>query len=186
MGVDSNGQFSDLGFGTSTQVFTSNGPGVSPTWQAAGGGASGVVVSANLASTISSATGDNVPFNPIFDTAPVNTGTSYDTTTGVFTAPSTGNYLYSIQLSFTGITALNVGSYIRAKKNGSFIQNNAINISNLADAIQTIATITMTGIAALTATDTLDFECAIGGDPTKNANLFGDSVSSTLLITKLL
>lgn len=32
--VDANGQLSDLGFGTSTQVLTSNGPGVSPTWQA--------------------------------------------------------------------------------------------------------------------------------------------------------
>lgn len=31
--VDSNGQLSSLGFGTSTQVLTSNGAGVSPTWQ---------------------------------------------------------------------------------------------------------------------------------------------------------
>ena len=35
--VNSSGQFSSLGFGTSTQVLTSNGAGVSPSWQAAGG-----------------------------------------------------------------------------------------------------------------------------------------------------
>lgn len=33
VGVDTNGQLSDLGFGTATEVFTSNGPGASPTWQ---------------------------------------------------------------------------------------------------------------------------------------------------------
>lgn len=33
VGVDTNGQLSSLGFGTATQVLTSNGAGVSPTWQ---------------------------------------------------------------------------------------------------------------------------------------------------------
>lgn len=31
--IDANGQMSDLGFGTAGQVLTSNGPGVSPSWQ---------------------------------------------------------------------------------------------------------------------------------------------------------
>ncbi len=35
IGVDTNGQFSSLGFGSSTQVLTSNGSSNSPTWQAA-------------------------------------------------------------------------------------------------------------------------------------------------------
>lgn len=35
IGVDTNGQLSSLGFGTAAQVFTSNGPATSPTWQAA-------------------------------------------------------------------------------------------------------------------------------------------------------
>lgn len=36
--VDTNGQLSSLGFGTASQVLTSNGAGSSPTWQAASGG----------------------------------------------------------------------------------------------------------------------------------------------------
>lgn len=35
VGVDTNGQLSSLGFGTATQVLTSNGPAISPTWQTA-------------------------------------------------------------------------------------------------------------------------------------------------------
>ncbi len=44
VGVNTNGQLSDLGFGTATQVLTSNGPGVSPSWQASGGGGSSVIL----------------------------------------------------------------------------------------------------------------------------------------------
>ena len=39
VGVNSLGQLSDLGFGTATQVFTSNGAGNSPSWQSAGASA---------------------------------------------------------------------------------------------------------------------------------------------------
>lgn len=48
VGVAANGRLSNLGFGTSGQVLTSNGAGASPTWQAAG--SSGTVTSTSVVS----------------------------------------------------------------------------------------------------------------------------------------
>lgn len=48
VGINSSGQLSNLGFGTSGQVLTSNGAGASPTWQAAG--SSGTVTSTSVVS----------------------------------------------------------------------------------------------------------------------------------------
>ena len=62
-------------------------------------------------------TGTN-PFAIIFDTAPVNVGSSYSTSTGRFTAPVTGNYFllfHSIGLASAWSTFLDIFLY----KNGS-------------------------------------------------------------------
>jgi hypothetical protein len=62
-------------------------------------------------------TGTN-PFTIIFDTAPVNVGSSYSTSTGRFTAPVTGNYFllfYSIGLASAWSTFIDIYLY----KNGS-------------------------------------------------------------------
>ena len=62
-------------------------------------------------------TGTN-PFTIIFDTAPVNVGSSYSTSTGRFTAPVTGNYFllfHSIGLASAWSTFLDIILY----KNGS-------------------------------------------------------------------
>ena len=98
--VDTNGQLSSLGFGTATQVLTSNGAGVSPTWQAAGSGGSSVYFSAYLSSPKSNVTGDGTQYTVIFDTTTSNFGSAYNTGTGVFTAPSTGFYSFSFDLCY--------------------------------------------------------------------------------------
>lgn len=145
----------------------------------------GVVVSAYLATTLSNVTGDNTSFNPIFDSTNVNDGTSYDTATGIFTAPSAGNYFFTIQLSYTGIVALtNVGSMIVARKNGNQFQTNALNVGAMYDPIQTIGTVTMAGIINLASSDTLDFRASVGGGALV-VNLFGADDYSNLGITKL-
>ena len=65
----------------------------------------------------STQTGTN-PFTIIFDTAPVNVGSSYSTSTGRFTAPVTGNYFllfHSIGLASAWSTFIDIFLY----KNGS-------------------------------------------------------------------
>jgi len=57
--ISSTGKFSDLGFGSSTQVLTSNGAGVSPTWQAAAAGT--VTNVTGTANQVAVATGTTTP-----------------------------------------------------------------------------------------------------------------------------
>lgn len=112
--VDTNGQLSSLGFGTATNVLTSNGAGVSPSWQAAGGGATSPIFQAYLSANQSNVTGDNTLYTIPFDTTTVNTGSAFNTGTGVFTAPATGTYLFTGTVylveagSFAGKTQANI------------------------------------------------------------------------------
>ncbi len=96
--ISSTGQLSDGGFGTATQVWTSNGAGVSPSWQAAGGISE--YFSVNLTSPQNNVTGDGTQYQIAFDTQLTSTPNSnYNTSTGVYTAPATGIYSFSKTLS---------------------------------------------------------------------------------------
>lgn len=77
--VDTNGQLSSLGFGTSTQVLTSNGPGVSPSWQAA---ATGTVTSVSGTANRITSTGGATP---VIDISASYVGQSSITTLGTVT-----------------------------------------------------------------------------------------------------
>ncbi len=57
-----------------------------------------------VSSTQSSVTGDGTLYNVIFDTTTKNVGASYDTTTGVFTAPVTGLYFFNTCITVTGLS----------------------------------------------------------------------------------
>jgi len=50
--------------------------------------------SATLTSTIAAATGDGTAYTVLFDSALNNQGSSYNTGTGIFTAPATAVYLF--------------------------------------------------------------------------------------------
>ncbi len=79
MGVSATDQLSSFGFGTSTQVFTSNGPGVSPSWQAAAAG--GVTSVSGTANRITSSGGAT----PVIDIDATYVGQSSITTLGTIT-----------------------------------------------------------------------------------------------------
>ena len=59
---------------------------------------------AYLTNTISDVTGDGTLYTVVFDTVSQQ-GSGYDVTTGIFTAPSTGYYMFTYALLFTGVTA---------------------------------------------------------------------------------
>ena len=101
--ISSTGQISDLGFGTSTQVLTSNGAAVSPTWQAPAFVSSPVRFQAYRTSNQTVA-GGNTSTTIVFDTAVTNIGSAYNTSTGIFTAPTTGYYGFSATLNYGNLT----------------------------------------------------------------------------------
>jgi hypothetical protein len=90
---DASGVITSTSAGTAGQVLTSNGAGVAPTYQAAGGGST-TYFQAYRTSNQTVAGGDTST-TIIFDTAIDNVGGAYNTGTGVFTAPATGYYSFS-------------------------------------------------------------------------------------------
>lgn len=74
---------------------------------------SAVSFSAYLNTSLTNVTGDGTGVGPvIFDTTLTNIGTAYSTSTGIFTAPIAGNYLFSASLSYFGIGAGHNSAYI--------------------------------------------------------------------------
>lgn len=94
------------GVGTLGQVLTSNGAGTLPTWQI-GGNTVWPVFLAYLSASVLNATGNGASYQIIFDTAVINQTSSYNTGTGNFSAPITGNYRFSISCTINNLGAAN-------------------------------------------------------------------------------
>jgi len=60
-----------------------------------------------LTSDITNATGDGTNATYVFDTAEVNVGSCYNTSTGVFTVPTTGVYMFQCGLALLYLTSAN-------------------------------------------------------------------------------
>ncbi len=80
--------------GTAGFVLTANAAGTAPSFKAAGGGGPSVYFSGTISSATFTNTG-GVPYTMLWDTAPINVGAGLNTSTGVFTAPTTGMYSFS-------------------------------------------------------------------------------------------
>jgi len=178
--VNSSGQLSSLGFGTATQVLTSNGAGNSPTWQAGGGGGSSVYFSAYLSTPQANVTGDGTTYTIVCDTALSNVGSAYSTGTGLFTAPSTGFYFFNKTTAYAGLVAqtsiINIwtGSVYQMRslqEEGAFIGAGGTYITSESWSIP------------MTAGDTMSIQANAGGS-TKTAIIYGAvPTAGTLPIT---
>ncbi len=172
--VDTNGQLSDLGFGTATQVLTSNGAGVSPTWQAAGGGGASTTFFAYANSSIVNPTGDGTPYTVVFDSTLNNTGSAYSTGTGLFTAPATGMYHFDTSIAFNAIQATSTTVVIQF--NGSAVSVRALQFQGATTALVEGLLCYSGGVTIpMTAGDTMSVLVNVGG-LAKNVSLFGSGV----------
>jgi hypothetical protein len=139
-------------------VLTSNGVSADPSFQNTSS-AGKVVVMAQLATPVSNVTGDGTIYTVVFDTAPVNTSSSYNTSTGVFTAPANGNYLISGALSINGITSSHTaGVIIISSSTGNQIADRS---NYFAEATVPAYSASFSGWASLTAGQTIQIQLQV-------------------------
>lgn len=67
--------------------------------------------SAYLNAPVANVTGDNTIYTIVCNAEMYDTTNSYDTGTGLFTVPVTGNYLFNASVSITGLGAANTLGY---------------------------------------------------------------------------
>lgn len=95
--------------GTANQINVTNGDGISgnPTFALASNISTATQdgFKAYLSSTTGNITGSNEIATVVCDTVVSNVGGGYNNATGVYTATSAGNFLFSIQLQFQGLNA---------------------------------------------------------------------------------
>ena len=68
--------------------------------------------SAILASNINNLTGDSTLATVIYDTKLVDTATAYNTSTGIYTCPNTGNYLIMATVTCSGVNASHTNGFM--------------------------------------------------------------------------
>lgn len=110
---------------------------------------------AYLSSTATDVTGDGTQYFIIFDTELWDIGSNYDNSTGVFTAPKTGLYLFVSGTTFGGLAAGNTivdGGFRDSASNAT--NNIDTNAANARDANNQF-TFSATVQYALTAADTI-------------------------------
>lgn len=174
--VSSTGQLSDLGFGTAAQVLTSNGAGVSPTWQAASG-FTAVNWAVQLSTNTGNVTGDNTQYKILYDTVIFDSASGYNTGTHIYTVPTTGKYNISVfnSLGGGGVASTLFLSWISL--NGAAypgIRMADCNSATLGLAVNGEFILESSILLSLTSGDTLEiYVDVIGG--TKNVNITGGS-----------
>jgi len=121
-----------------------------------------------LGSTASNVTGDGTLYQIIFNTSIFDQNSNYDTGTGVFTAPVSGVYHFSVGISLTGLVSVSTLGIIftSTTKNYRFSNNSQSFVGN--NIICSSWTIFMN------ATDTLTVSTNSGGS-TKTVSVFGAS-----------
>ncbi len=161
VGIDSNGQLSSLGFGTAGQIFASNGPSASPTFQTAvSPSASNALVT--LATTIPNVTGDGTFYGPIdFDTVMFDVDSNYNTSTGYFTAPITGKYLCCCSITLEGLLVSHTNGEFRLEIAGSTYTRSAFNPYIMSSG--GLFTYTFSLVVPVSATQTIGFAALVSG-----------------------
>jgi C1q domain-containing protein len=116
---------------------------------------------AYVGTTVTDVTGDGTSYTVIFNTAEFNTGSAYDTATGIFTAPVTGNYFYSCQVALAGLAAGNTTGYIKTERSGTNVFTyTEVNPGGMRDG-NNVTYISQSGLVRLSGALGLDFRVAI-------------------------
>lgn len=156
--------------GTAGKVLTANAAGTAPSFQLLPG--SSCIFSA-WQTPISNVTGDGTAYQLICDNIIFNNGSNYNNTTGVFTAPVTGKYLFILSVELNGVTAAFTNAFLLIVTTARNYLGYNINPSVLA-APNTQPSMEMTAIADMTAGDTMHGTVTVNGG-TKVVGIVGNT-----------
>lgn len=139
---------------------------------------------ATVTSTVNNVTGDATNYQIIFDTVVINHSSSYNVSTGVFTAPVAGNYLVTGSVGLNNISAGHTGGIIGMYFTAGAFQTSALNYAAAADANSNIV-LPFNAIQAMALNDVVHVSVAVEGS-TKTINLLGANPVLTYLNVFLL
>ena len=130
-----------------------------------------------VSAIINNVTGDGTVYTVLLDSTLFNVGGDYDTTTGIFTAPSTGYYSFSLSTAVTNITAqTNFSMFLTNATSGTVYYAGIVNPTAVS-AGGVYAYNTTVGPIHLMAGDEVGSQVAISGS-TKTVNVYGSGAAN--------
>ena len=126
-------------------------------WRSAGQPA----FSAYLSTSPTNVTGDGTAYTVIFDTVVKNQGSNYNNATGVFTAPITGLYAFSVQCDLNNLAVGNTSQFGYFSGTYTFYTVFRVGAASTATSI----TIGGTAFVQMTASETISFIAQANGAP---------------------
>lgn len=149
-----------------------------------GGGTAHTTFPAFLAyasANLSNVTGDNTGYTVLFGSTSFDNTSSYNTGTGIYTAPSTGNYLFSVSLDFNGIASGHTTSQVTlVVSTGAQYFNSYSNPFAQSNTGQLVFNFSQ--VIGLTAAQTVKVVFQVGNS-TKAITLLGQAIASGGLTT---
>ena len=125
----------------------------------------------------SNVTGDFTSYTVVFDTTVIDLNSDYDNTTGIFTTPYDGYYVFTASIGVTNLGAAHTTGKTIFLKNGSqfgaSLRGNFYNISDASNELQTNITVT----CSLSASDTMAVLLQVGGG-TQTVGMDGNGITS--------
>ena len=131
---------------------------------------------ASKTSNTTNATGDGTIYTVIFDTIVKNQGSGYNNSTGIFTAPVTGIYVFTTSLLLENIA---VASNIAVLAFAGSVYNSRFLTLGISPAIYNSFGGSGSFIVPMTSGDTMSVTAALFGG-TKTTTVFGDAAGDTL------
>ncbi len=127
--------------------------------------------------TISNVTGDSTVYTAILNTSLVNQGSGYSTSTGLFTAPVAGTYLFNFTFTLTGLLVAHTNAIIQFSKNSNTLISRHTQVNPIAMANSGQVSLSGTTMWVLAANDTMGVTVNVVGG-TKVVGLYSDGTAS--------